>query len=375
MLNLFSTAKRAPGECIISIDDSEIADLYPFLIEVSVDTSREAATEAVLKLETRRDVDGSWIVQDDDRIRPWKRLKIEAAFGEEIEEVMRGYIREIQVQFPEDSGGAVVTITVQDESLLLDREHKRRPWGADAPTTDALIATQIIGDANLIPEAPPGAGQSDLTANQDATDAAFLKERADVNGYELLYRDGMIYFGPRRLEGEPQATIMVYAGPATNCITFDVQDDGHKPDRVTFDIAADEGDQAESRTLESDLPLLGTEPATSVEALDDGFVWRISREGQSDAAQAETLAQEQANANALKVKATGALDGARYGHVLKVGLPTGVDGVGSRHAGVWYVDKVKHLFDLSGYRQDFELLRNAYGDNLAATPSALAPAV
>jgi hypothetical protein len=76
MPGLFDQTERAPGECIVSIDEQEIADLYPFLIEVSVDTSREAAAEAMLKLETRRDVDGSWIVQDDARIRPWKRLKI-----------------------------------------------------------------------------------------------------------------------------------------------------------------------------------------------------------------------------------------------------------------------------------------------------------
>lgn len=372
MLDLFQQVERAPGECVISIDDEEISDLYPFLMEVSIDTSREAAAEAVLKLETRRDVDGSWIVQDDARIRPWKRLKIEAAFGETTEEVVRGYVRQIQVEFPEDPGAAVVTVTVQDESLLLDREHKRRAWGADAPTTDGQIAQQIIGEAGLIAEEPPAPGQSDLDLNQDDTDAAFLKKRAEANGYELIYREGAVYFGPRRIEATAQAAIMVYAGRATNCIAFNVQDDGHKPDRVSFDIAAEEGDQALSRTLEPNLTLLGLEPATSAETLDDGFVWRTSREGESDAASAETLAQEKANDNSMKVRASGTLDGARYGHVLKVGLPVGVDGVGTRHAGTWYVDKVRHTFDLSGYRQEFELLRNAYGDNLETAANPLA---
>jgi phage protein D len=372
MLDLFTTVRRAPGECIVSLDGDEIDDLYPFLIEVSVDTSRSAAAEATLKLETRRDVDGSWIVQDDRRIRPWKPVRIDAAFGEEIEEVMRGYIREIEVEFPDDPGGATVTITVQDDSLRLDRTHQRRSWGADAPTTDGQIALQIIGEANLAPDGTPGTGQSNLTVNQDATDAAFLKERAEANGYELIFREGQIYFGPRRLEAEPQATIMVYAGPDTNAISFSVADDGHKPDRATFDIAAEEGAATQSETLEPNLPLLGPEPATSVETLDDGFVWRISREGNSTGDQARTLAQERANEMSFKVKATGALDGARYGHVLKVGLPVAVDGVGTRHAGTWYVDVVRHKFDISGYRQEFELLRNAYGDNLADISNPLA---
>lgn len=364
MFDLFDTKTRAPGECLVSIGDAEITDLYPFLMEVTVDTAREAASEAVLIFETRRDIDGSWIIQDDDRIRPWKPLRIDAAFGEETEEVMRGYIREIAVEFPEDSGGSRVTVKVQDDSLFLDRTHKTRPWGVPNKTTDGVIATTIIGEANLVPDGTPGNGQSDLETNQDETDAAFLKKRAEANGYEVIYRRGMIYFGPRRLTAAAQPNIMVYAGPDTNCITFNVTDDGHKPDAAAFDVASGEGATTETRTLTPNLDSLGPEPATSVQTLDDGFVWRIRKEGDSDPAHAEILAQEKANQNSMKVAATGALDGARYGHVLLTGLPVGVDGVGSRHAGNWYVDKVKHVFNPEGYRQEFELQRNAYGDNL-----------
>lgn len=372
MFDLFDTKTRAPGECLVSIGDQEISDLYPFLMEVSVDTAREAASEAVLKFETRRDIDGSWVVQDDNRIRPWKSLRIDAVFGEETEEVVRGYIREIAVEFPEDSGPSVVTLKVQDDSLFMDRTHKRRPWGVPNKTTDGLIAKQIIGEANLVPEGVPGPGQSNLEANQDETDAAFLKKRAEANGYEVIYRRGMVYFGPRRLTAKAQPNIMVYAGPETNCISFNITDDGHKPDAATFDVAAGEGDSVESRTLTPNLDVMGTQKATSVETLDNGFVWRISREGESDAGNAEVLAQEKANRNSMKVSATGALDGARYGHVLLTGLPVGVDGVGTRHAGYWYVDKVRHVFDLNGYRQEFELMRNAYGDNLKPSGGPLA---
>ena len=375
MLDLFQPAKRAPGECIIKLGGSEATELYPFLIEVTVDTSRAEAAEAVLTFETRRDVDGAWFVQDDPRVKPWSKIIIEAAFGDENEEVMRGYIREIQLSFPEDGGGALVTVTAQDESLLLDRAHKRRVWEIQGgPMNDGAIAAQIIADANLLPDATPAEGQT-LSANQDATDAAFLKERAEANGFELIYREGTIYFGPRRLEGEPQSTIMVYAGAGTNCIQFDIQDDGHLPDAVSLDVAANEGDQTQSKTLLPDLKLLGTEPATSAETLDDGFVWRISKEGESDPDQAETLAQAKANDNAFKVKGTGILDGTLYGHVLKVGLPVGVDGVGTRHSGVWYVDKVQHSFNADGYKQNFELMRNAYGDNLSVSSNPLAAVI
>ncbi|MDD9717747.1 hypothetical protein PVW48_13390 [Dinoroseobacter sp. PD6] len=372
MLELIKTQSRAPGECLIHIGDAEIVDLYPFLMEVTVDTAREAASEAVLKFETRRDLDGSWIVQDDDRIRPWKPLRIEAAFGDETEEVMRGYIRQIDVSFPEDTGGATVTLAVQDDSLALDRTARTEAWGAEGRTTDQAIVTDILSRNDLVPEGMPALGQTDLAVTQDDTDAAFLRKRAEVNGFELIYRRGAVYFGPRRLTAAPQATVKVYAGPDTTCLNFAVTDDGMKPDGVEYDVASAEGASTETRRLAPNLDALGPEPASSVAALDDGFVWKIRKEGESDAAKAETLAQEKANANAMKISGKGVLDGALYGHVLLTGLPVGVDGVGNRHSGIWYVDRVRHVFDTTGYRQEFELQRNAYGDNLPETGDPLA---
>ena len=38
ILDLFSDAQRAPAECQVEIDNAEITDLYPALVEVSVDT-------------------------------------------------------------------------------------------------------------------------------------------------------------------------------------------------------------------------------------------------------------------------------------------------------------------------------------------------
>jgi hypothetical protein len=72
------------------------------------------------------------------------------------------------------------------------------------------------------------------------------------------------------------------------------------------------------------------------------------------------------NELSLKVKAEGEMDGSLYGHVLRVGEPVGVDGVGERHNGAYFVGAVRHRFNAEGYRQSFTLYRNAYGDNLGA---------
>jgi phage protein D len=374
-LDLLTGKSRAPAECIITVDDTPLDDLYPVLVSVEVSTSRSEAAAATLIFETRRFEDGTWNVQDLDVLKPWAPVKIEAAFGERVEEVMRGFILRVDADYPANPGETKLTVTCQDESLPLDRGHVREQWGADGPLSDGVILATIAGRHNLTPHPDSAEGQQGISINQDDTDIKFLKERAAANGYELIFREGTIYFGPMRLTLAPQDNIMVYAGRDTNCINFSLTDDGHLPDKVAYDIAAREGDQNESEEIEPDLELLGTTPATSADSGLGDFVWRLSRSGESTPEEAAARALAKANENAMKITATGELDGTLYGHVLRVGEPVGVDGIGRRYGGIYYVDTVNHRFDIDGYRQTFTLLRNAYGDNLESSDGGVLSAV
>lgn len=372
LLDLLGGKRREPAECIISVGGREITELYPFLTEVTVDASRAAAATAQLKFETRRDERGRWSVQDAGVFVTWATVKIEAVFGARKEEVFRGYVREVAADYPQNAGEASVTVEGQDDSLALDREQRRRNWGADAPATDQLILTTITGDYGLTPHPESGAGQSGLVLNQDATDIAFLRERAEANGYELIFSEGKVYFGPLRTGFAPQETILVYAGPDTHCTRFSVRGDGHRPERVVLQLAATSGDEVTERTVEPDLSLMGTQSAESSGAGLRDFVWRMSRQGGRNESEMLARAQREANENSLRVRAEGELDGTQYGHVLQVGLPVAVDGIGDRLAGIYYVDRVSHRFSIDGYRQTFTLLRNAYGDNVPTGGGVLA---
>ncbi|MDJ0854798.1 MAG: hypothetical protein QNI88_06275 [Desulfobacterales bacterium] len=373
VLDLLTAKFREPAECLIRVGGAgeEISDLYPVLLEVRVDTRRDQPAVATLKFETRRDEQGQWLVQDSGLLAPWEPIVVEAAFGTRVEEVMRGFVREIDASYPEDAGTTTVTVECQDDSLQLDRAHVREVWGGDAPTTDQDILTQILESYGLSLDPESGAGQTGLVINQDETDIAFLRRRAEANGYDLLFREGSVYFGPMRLDAAAQAAIMVYAGQATNCLRFEVVDDGHQADQVTFDRAETEGEGTVSETVSPDLPLLGNDPATEQGSGLPAFAWRMSREGEMEEAEWQARAQRRANELSLRVKAEGELDGSLYGHVLRVGEPVGVDGVGERYGGVYFVDTVHHVFDTEGYRQSFTLLRNAYGDNLESSGGVL----
>ena len=149
LLDLIAPALRAPADCVIRVDDGEIAELYPFLREVTAECSRVETSTARLVFETQRDEHGRWTVQDRGLLAPWKRIVIEAAFGQHTEELFRGFIREILADYPNESGASTVTVECQDASLALDREHVRRAWGVDAPTTDGEIVTKMLTFAAL----------------------------------------------------------------------------------------------------------------------------------------------------------------------------------------------------------------------------------
>jgi hypothetical protein len=98
----------------------------------------------------------------------------------------------------------------------------------------------------------------------------------------------------------------------------------------------------------------------------------MDRQGGRNEEELAALAQQRANDESMKVRAEGELDGSLYGHVLRVGEPVDIDGLGERYGGTWYTDSVDHVFDMQGYRQSFVLLRNAYGDTLEVAENPLA---
>jgi phage protein D len=353
---------RQPATYKITVNGNEITDLCPYLVDAKVETSRSAPSVCTLTFDTIRLDDCTWMVQDAGIFEPWNEFKIEADFGDYDEEIMRGFVKTVKADTPEQMGEAKVTVTCQDETMLLDREHTRKTRSReDEPMTDGEIAQEIAGENNLSVEAEDGLSNSSL--NQDSTHIQLLRDRAEANGYECYIRAGKLYIKPPQLDEDPQPPIMVYAGARTNCLRFSVTHDGHRPDEVGVMRAAETGTEMEQETLKPDLTLLGKKAATSENAGLVPFVWQTQRPAGGSMEEARARAQAQANENAWKVKADGELDGSLYGHVLLTHKPVGVYGVGETYGGLYYVDTVSHVFDQNGYRQSFKLLRNATGQN------------
>lgn len=352
---------RLPAQYRITVDGEEISDLLPYLVEATVETGRSEPSICTLVFDTIRLEDETWQIQDAGVFLPWKPFKIEANFGDYSEEIMRGYVKEVRADTPEQMGNAKVIVFCQDESLVLDREHIRKVWSReDEAMTDGEIVAEIAG-SNFDVDSEDGL--SNISLNQDGTSIQFLRDRAEANGFECYVREGTVYFKPAQLDEDPQAAIMVYKGERTNCLRFSVQHDGHKPDEISLVKAAETGTELEQETFSPDMTLLGDTAATSERMGLDPFVWQMPRPAGSSLEEAKSRAQAKANENAWKVIADGELDGSLYGHVLLTHKPVGVYGVGDTYGGLYYVDKVTHVFAQNGYRQSFRLLRNATGQN------------
>lgn len=352
----------SPAECHIEINGTPLpSEMVRALNEVEVTMSRSQATTGALRFLSFRDETGDWSVQDSGLFAPWNTVRIVASFGDDTKEVMRGYIRQINLDYPADMGAATVSVLVQDETLALDRQHLRRVWtpsdSQNGTVSDGQIVRELVKDSFDRVVADPGLNHQSLC--QDATPASFLRVRAEALGYELYTRDGVFYFHELTLDDEPQPGILVYAGAQSNCSRLLIQHDGHLPDRVRIDRAVENGHDSDSRTFQSRLPLLGSQSVESQTAQLPPFEWREARSWGSARAQREAAGQAAANRNAWKVRAEGELDGTRYGHVLLTHRTVEIDGVGSTYGGRYYVDEVTHAFSTSGYTARFRIIRNA----------------
>jgi hypothetical protein len=367
---LLNPGFRQPASCLIEVGSSfkSIGDIANLVTEVQVTTSRAEAAVGSIIIEDRRKEDGRWIAADAGLFAPWTPVKISADFQTHIEEIFRGFITTPKPSYPNSAGETRLELPMQDESCALDREHMRKVWGDKGPISDKAILEEMVRPLHISVDTTSGQGQSSRSLSQDATPIVFLRERAAANGYDLMFAGGEVYFGPKRLEGVPQAAIMVYAGKATNCLNLEITEDGQRPDAVQYDQAPQkDGTTPVTDTVKVNVRALGKNPVAQAGAnVGTPSVWRISREGDETEQESKVRAQALVNEHSFRIRANGEIDGSLYGNVLQAGRTVTVDGTGERHGGTYFVDKVAHRFSQDGYKQQFELMRNATGEDASA---------
>ena len=275
-----------------------------------------------------------------------------------------------------DSSLAVLTITGEDVSVMMDLEEKTAEHPAQDETAIALKIIASYAEYGLIPKVvPPPTFDLPLPIErvpvQQATDLQYLKQMADRFAYVFYITPGPVpfvntaYWGPPVRIGIPQPALSLAMGSSTNVDSFAVQNNALQPTFVAGSF--------QDRTTNQDFPVdtfaslrppLAALPSWLVNAPN----LRRTQFRKSGVNVTEAFAQAQGitDASIDAVTAQGELDALRYGSVLQPRGLVGVRGAGYLHDGLWYVKQVGHRIARGEYRQRFVITREGLGSTVPA---------
>jgi phage protein D len=364
---------------LVRVNGSEDKDFYKCVQRVVVNEDLDRGASFEIGIGLCRNDDGSWPHIDDPNLRPWNRVTIVAAFPGRPDTIFDGYISHVRVSSDQRAGSVSLHIRGVDASYAMNLEEKCKVW---TDKTYEQIAREIIEDVyQLRPVLPPAAeaGGEPPAVTQRATDHRFLRELARRKGYEFFVRGAEVHFHPADLTGTPQKVIATHFGEETNCDNIDVDVDGTMPTEAVmqrFDPVT--GETTTETATSSGLPTLGTEPLSALRG--HGLPQRrilVRRQGAASPAQQAEYVAGLLRRHGWWIKASGTVNGLKYGQVLRSKKLVTIKGLGATHNGNYYVRKVTHTLGPRTYDMAFEAARNGLGklgseDFTAERPDAAA---
>lgn len=347
----------------IRINGAEDEDFYPCIRSITVTEDLERGSSFQLEVPLFRQEDGSWSHLSNDDLLPWNRITILAAFPEQEDVIFDGYISHVHPSSSSQgcsTGGVTVRIRGVDASYPMNLEEKRRVWTGK---TYEQIAEKIISAYGLRAVLPAQSGEEEAeppAVTQRATDRRFLRELARRLGYEFFVRGGDVHFHPPELDGEPQKLIAYSFGEESNCRSLAVEVNGTRPTQAAMSRLDPLSGEIETVTADaSDLPALGGRDLSELRgygAPPTSLV--VRRQGAASEAQMSRYVQGLLRRSGWWIRATGTLDGLRYGAVLHSKRLVTIKGFGTTYNGNYYVRRVVHKIGARTYEMDFEATKN-----------------
>jgi phage protein D len=328
--------------------------------EIRIDQGIGVAAEAQLDLPIGTDAAGRWSGIEEDDLQAFTRIRIEVKVADDgFMPLIDGVVVGSRYEMSSAPDQSVMTLIVQDDSVLLNRDDKRAVYEEMAVRD---IVSALFAGAGLQADADPapgGAGPRVLV--QRGTDMQLLRELAKRYGMFVYVRPGPLpgtsigmFKAPRFESGALPAIVLV--GEQRNVASFSAQFDALRPVRVQ----ASSADSAAVAALGEVAAHAFTQPAL---AMLSG-----AREDQNEL---DAAAAAVASRSSWAYSANGELDTDSYPGVLQPYEVVSVRGVGGYLSGDYLIGHVMHVLNASSYRQRFSLHRNARSAGAgAATPLA-----
>jgi hypothetical protein len=304
------------------------------------------------------------------------RVIVSVGFGGTSHVLIDGVITRLESE-PSEPGRSKFTITGVDLTDLMDRRERTVEHTAQPDFVVVLKLLARYAWLGIIPLVIPPLSLDfpsplDRIPVQRGTDLQHIQKLAERAGYVFYLRPGpaprtnVAYFGPPLRAGLPQRALSVNVGSETNVTSISFKYDPDKAS-VVFGFVKD-------KDLGIPLPIvtfrsLRLPPLASRPALKFGPGTRVKAPAQTDGLSwFQAFARAQAFTNKSTddaLVATGELDGARYGSVLRARGLVGVRGAGYSYDGLYYVKEVTHQVARGEYKQRFTLSREGLGSTVS----------
>lgn len=313
-----------------------------------------------------RENNSGWTILDDNLFPRLTNVQVSVKVGgTAARPLINGYVIESSINLSNTPGKSFLDVVAMDPSILMALDEKVRAW-PNMSYSD--IATAIFDEYGFTPDVDTTTftyQEDDTTVVQRGTDMRFLLQLAKRAGFEcyvdLNDANGQVegHFHKPRLDETPQGVLSVNLGDATNVNKFQAHFDMLRPvqaQATSLDIESqsDQDGQADTsslKTLGSGTALDPNRPRTVL----------LSQTGLTQTSELQDYAQAVVDRSAFAILAEGELNTVAYGDVLVAKRAVQVRGAGQVFSGLYYIDRVLHIFTGDGYVQKFNMRRNALG--------------
>jgi phage protein D len=360
---------------------AEITELYPDLTVLEVELDDQLAGMFRMTLDLPPRADGHWPYVDDERLAPWTRVVISLDFGDDVVELIVGYITHLRLHFDLGIEHSRLEIWGLDATVLMDREDTLLAW---PNKKDSDIAAEIFAQHHLTPRVTPTKvvhQESVSTIIQRETDMQLLKRLALRNGFECFVEGDIGFFRPPAVAEGPQPVLSVHFGDETTINRFTVEVNMLTPAGVTLSqVDPVTGAVVTSAVQTPAQPALGARPAADFlpDAVDPGLL-RVASTVATGAAELAEICRSAYDQREWFVTGEGEVAANDYGAVLRPRGTVTLKGIGETYSGVYYVTHVTHQFVEDSYTQQFRVKRNALmptgAEDFSAGGTAAADAV
>lgn len=352
------------------------AELVPLVEQVSITHQDAGRSGFQLTLRVGRNATTGredYRVLADRTFRIGNRLQLTGRLGVTTHVLSDGIITNVALTPSADPNGSRLTVTGEDLAVLLDQVEVSLPFPGMA---DWHVAGAILGGfaalgvvPHIIPEPSPLLPlPTETTNDKSGTFLGILDQMAQRWGYVFYVDPGptrglnTAYWGPPVRMGVPQRALTLGMGAYDNLSSISFTDDGTKP-ALVYGLVQEEHSNATvpitglpyaGQPMAALPAYVGNAPFVAVKRLEDS-------EGGNVVAALWHATGQMHRANKAAVTASGELDVARYGTVLRARGLVDVRGVGRTHDGTWYVQSATHTIRTGSWTQSFTLEREGTG--------------